>query len=98
MDTDFNWKKFQFIIEVQTARINNAINLSLNDDAKAHRHIFSATGTLIVMDDAFYAAERIPESLTAHEAAHQFVYFMCENLRDDSIKNQVDKCWWFMRG
>jgi hypothetical protein len=49
------------------------------------------------MDDAFYAAERIPESLTAHEAAHQFVYFICENLREDSIKNQVGKCWWFMR-
>jgi hypothetical protein len=97
MNTDFNWKKFQFIIEVQTALINNAINLSLEDDAKKRRHIFSATGTLIHMDDAFYAAERIPESLTAHEAAHQFVYFICENLREDSIKNQVGKCWWFMR-
>jgi len=77
MDITLDWKKFQFITEVQTALINNATNLALEEDAKKNRHEFSATGTLIKMDDAFYAAERIPASLSAHEAACQFVHFIC---------------------
>lgn len=77
MANDFDWKKFQFIIEVQTALINNAVNRSLDEDAKAKRAQISATGTLIHMDDAFYAVERIPENASAHEAANQFVHFVC---------------------
>jgi hypothetical protein len=93
MSNDINWKKFQFITTVQTALINNAINLSLNEDAKDKRHIFSATGTLGMMDDAFYAAERIPEKMSASEAAADFVGYMCENLRepDDKLPH------WFAR-
>ncbi|HSD36069.1 MAG TPA: hypothetical protein VLC92_01090 [Rhodocyclaceae bacterium] len=82
MNNAFDWKRFQFITEVQTVLITNAINLSLEDDAKARRHIFSATGTLINMDDAFYAADRIPANMSAHEAACEFVGFACENLRE----------------
>ncbi|NJL81962.1 MAG: hypothetical protein HC890_01390 [Chloroflexaceae bacterium] len=82
MSAQFLWKKFQFIIEVQTALINNAVNLSLEADAKEQRHIFSATGALMTMDEAFYAAERIPENLSAHEAAHEFVYWYLDNLRE----------------
>lgn len=93
MNSEFNWKKFQFITEVQTALINNAINVSLNDDARSKRHIFSATGTLINMDDAFYAAERIPANKSAHEAAVEFVAFVCENLRKQG--DQVPT--WFQR-
>lgn len=93
MDEKFTWKKFQFITEVQTALINNAVNVSLNDDAIEKRHIFSATGTLIHMDDAFYAAERIPENKTAHKAAVEFVGFVCENLRDEDD----DLPTWFQR-
>ena len=56
----FNWKKIQFITEVQTAVINNATNLTFdNDDAKNIRHIFSATGTLSIMDDAFCVYQAI---------------------------------------
>ena len=77
MANEFDWKKFQFIIEVQTALINNAINRSLDEDAIAKRAQFSATGTLINMDDAFYAADRIPENMSAHEAANEFVHFVC---------------------
>ena len=76
-----DWKKFQFITEVQTALIANAINVSLEPDALKRRHIFSATGTLINMDEAYRAAELIPDKLSAHEAACQFVGYMFENLR-----------------
>jgi hypothetical protein len=93
MSNAFDWKKFQFITEVQTALINNAVNLSLEADAKDRRHIFSATGTLGTLDDAFYAAERIPSDMTAHEAACQFIGFACENLRErgESVP------YWFQR-
>lgn len=94
MNTELDWKKFQFITEVQTALINNAINISLNSDAKEKRHIFSATGTLISMDDAFYAAERIPDSMTAHEAACEFIGFSCENIREEGDRVP----YWFSRG
>lgn len=93
MSNEFNWKKFQFITEVQTALIANAINLSIEDDAKERRHIFSATGVLIAMDDAFYAAERIPEDMSAHEAACDFISFICENLKE--VNAQLPH--WFAR-
>lgn len=93
MSDEFSWKKFQFITEVQTALINNAINVSLSEDAIKNRHIFSATGTLGNMDEAFYAAERIPADMSAHQAACEFVGFMCENLREEGEK--VPR--WFQR-
>ncbi|VXD03925.1 hypothetical protein [Pseudomonas sp. 9Ag] len=93
MNEGLDWKKFQFITTVQTALINNAINVSLEGDAKERRHIFSATGTLINMDDAFYAAERIPNDLTAYEAACEFVGFCCENLREKGARVPA----WFAR-
>lgn len=86
MNQELDWKRFQFITEVQTALINNATNISLDEDARSKRHIFSATGTLINMDDAFYAADRIPTNLSAHEAACQFIGFVCENLRNSEDK------------
>lgn len=86
-------ENFQFITEVQTALINNATNLTLNPNAVEKMHIFSATGTLGLMDDAFYAAERIPDNLSAHEAACQFVGYMCQNLREDDAKLP----YWFAR-
>jgi hypothetical protein len=91
MNNEFDWKKFQFITEVQTALIANAINLSLEEDAKERRHIFSATGTLINMDDAFYAAERIPKDMSAHEAACEFIY---HNLRE---ANNTEVPYWLLR-
>jgi hypothetical protein len=78
----FSWKKFQFICEVQTALISNGINLSLEVNAKQQQHLFSATGALMTMDEAFYAAERIPEHLSAHEAACEFVYWYFDNVRE----------------
>lgn len=83
MTTEFNQKRFDFLITVQTVLINNAINVSLNENALDNRHIFSATGTMINMDNALYAADRIPVNMTAYEAANSFLSFVCENLRED---------------
>ncbi len=70
--TEFDWKKFQFITEVQTALLANAINVSRHDEEGVKRAEYSGTGLLISMDDAFYAAERIPENMSAHQAACDF--------------------------
>lgn len=94
MSKDYNQKRLDFLITVQTVLINNAINVSLNDDAIEKRAFFSATGTLINMDDALYAADRIPESMTAYEAAHSFVCFACKNLREEGARVPS----WFARG
>lgn len=83
---EIDWKKFQFIITAQTAIINNATNLALEEDAKETRHIFSATGTLIIMDQLFQAAENIPDELSAFEAANEFVGYFCDNLREEGSK------------
>lgn len=82
--SELSLKTFQFISEVQTALIANAINLSIDENATTKRHIFSATATLIKMDEAFRAAERIPPEMLAHEAASQFVGYICENIRERS--------------
>lgn len=69
---ELDWKKFQFITEVQTALIANAVNIARHDEEGKKRADYSGTGLLIWMNDAFYAAERIPADLSAHEAASQF--------------------------
>lgn len=69
---ELDWKKYQFITEVQTALIANAINVAKHDDAGTEKHNYSGTGLIINMDNAFYAAERIPEDMSAHVAASQF--------------------------
>jgi hypothetical protein len=86
MSSTLNWKRFQFITIAQTVIINNAINLSLNDDARENRHIFSATGTMIIMDQLFHASENIPEDQTAYEAANEFCTYFLENLRETEVQ------------
>jgi len=94
MSSEFNQKRFDFLITVQTVLINNAINISLNDDAIENRHMFSATGTMINMDNALYAADRIPENMSAYQAANSFLSFVCENLREEGAVVPS----WFARG
>lgn len=74
---EFDWKKYQFVTEVQTALLANAINTARHDDEAALRHEYSGTGLIGRMDDVFYAAERIPANLSAHEAACEF-YGACK--------------------
>jgi len=49
----------------------------------------------IDLDDAFYAAERIPEDKSAADAAEEFVLFACENLRDEDYKQDMNA--WYLR-
>lgn len=69
---EIDWKKFEFITTVQTGLINNAINRSLDEDAIQHRAEFSPATVLFEMSEAFRAADMIPETETARDAAWQF--------------------------
>ena len=75
-------KKEQFITEVQTALIVYHIS---NKDEKD-------TGTfsvLIDMDDAFYASDRIPAEMSAHEAACLFVEFATKSASEEDYQAPV---------
>lgn len=87
-------KQAQFLWAVQTLALTNAVNLSLEPGkARDQRHIFSATGTIGLLHDALYASERIPESMSAIEAADEFCGFMLENLRETGQRVPA----WFAR-
>lgn len=87
-------KQEQFLWTAQTIMLKNAINLSLDvDDAKQHRHIFSATGVMGTLHDVLFASERIPIDLTAVDAANEFCGYMLENLREAGAKVSS----WFAR-
>jgi hypothetical protein len=80
-------KQEQFLWAVQTLLIMNAINLSLdNQDARQRRHIISATGASNDVRVALAASERIPETMSAIEAAEDFAFYMLENLREPGAK------------
>ncbi|MFY4713447.1 hypothetical protein ACVCH0_01040 [Burkholderia glumae] len=87
-------KQEQFLWAVQTIMLSNAINMSLDTDkATGMRHVFSATGVMGALHDVVYASERIPEALSAVDAANEFCGYMLANLREDGAKIPV----WFAR-
>src|SRR5712664_3097160 len=86
MANDFDWKKFEFITTVQTGMIHNAVNLSLETDAIKRRAEFSSTTAIYQMAEAFRAAERIPENVTARQAAHAFTHWLLRAETDPGAK------------
>lgn len=87
-------KQEQFLWAVQTVLISNSINLSLEPEkALARRAHLSATGMLGTVADALYASERIPEEMSAAEAADDFCGWMIAHIREAG-----DTCpAWFQR-
>lgn len=76
MAHQLDWKKFQFITEVQTALIANAMRAATKADIDRD-HFISSTSVLNLMQIAFTASEQIPEEVSAHEAACQIVLALC---------------------
>lgn len=70
--TEFSWKKYQFITEVQTALLAQATNIAVHDHEVEHQADYSGSCLMIQMHQAFNAAERLPDDLSAHEAASDF--------------------------
>lgn len=86
-------KQEQFLILVQTVLLANGINRSLDEDALARRHEFSALGILGLMGDALYASDRIPSQMSATEAAEEFCGYMLQGLREEGAQCPI----WFQR-
>ncbi|KKB62414.1 hypothetical protein WM40_17400 [Robbsia andropogonis] len=87
-------KQDQFLWAVQTIMLSNAINLSLNPaTAEENRHIFSATGVTGTLRDVLWASDRIPDEMSAIDAANQFCGYMLPNLREANSKVPA----WFAR-
>jgi hypothetical protein len=74
-----NWKKYQFVTEVQTALIADALAIrGCNEDEKA-AILSTAKTTLTEMNAVFEAAERIPDEVSAHDAAVEYVSKLMAN-------------------
>jgi hypothetical protein len=80
-------KKQQFITEVQTAII---IWHTLKDKNKPANAMCFA---LIELNDAYYAADRIPAAMTAHEAACEYIKFRLEQNKESGYRPAS----WMMR-
>ena len=76
-------KAQQFLTIVQTIVTANCITLSVDDEDKSRRHIYSATGVIGTMSDALRASTMIPVDMNAAEAADEFCFYMLENLRNE---------------
>ena len=76
-----------FLREVYSALIIRHI---LDNPGAGHKAMWHA---LINMDDAQYASERIPENITTHKAACQFLEFVFKDNKDSDYNPPL----WFMR-
>lgn len=75
-------KQEQFLWLVQTAILANGINLAANADTQGHYgHCYSARGALALSGNAVRASERIPEDMSAYDAALEFCTFALDNLK-----------------
>ncbi len=76
-------KQEEFLYIVQTVILTNSINVATDPETNGKfRHVFSATGVSGLMLDVMWAKDRIPEHMTAHEAAMDFTGFMLDNLKE----------------
>lgn len=81
-------KQEQFLWIVQTAILANAVNLCSNPEQnETYKLEHTATGVLMLADEAIDASERIPEAMSAFDAANEFCTFMFHNLKD--IENKA---------
>jgi len=94
-------KQEEFLWIVQTVVLANNMRLATEEDNRDEKlHVFSATGTFIICDEAIRASKRIPETMSAKTAANQFCTFMLENLRkiEEKANGKRLECpHWFMR-
>lgn len=86
-------KQEQFLWAVQTTLLANSINLTTQPEIiDGKRHIISAAGMSNSVRAALAASERIPENLSAFEAAMEFCGWMMENWRE---KDAVMPDWFY---
>src|SRR5262245_19615113 len=76
-------KADHFLWIVQTMILANAPQLASQPvRAKVYRDEMSASGVFIAMDEAVRASHKIPEGMTAAQAANQFCSYILRTLRE----------------
>lgn len=76
-------KRGQFLLIVQTAVLANGVSLASQPElAETYRDEYSAVGVLDLMAEAVAAGERIPDEMSAAEAATEFCRYRLHHLRD----------------
>ena len=79
------WKKFQFVTEVQTALFANALATHANAGSGSRPIFSSASTALTEINEVFQAAEKIPDDVSAHDAAVDYVKDLLENAFEDEL-------------
>ena len=76
-------KADHFLWIVQTMILANAVSLASQPvRAKVFRDEISASGVFIAIDEAVRASQRIPEGMTAAQAANEFCTYILRSLRE----------------
>jgi hypothetical protein len=89
-----------FLWIVQTALLANAVNLATDEERKAkYLHVYSSTGTRIVMREAVRASKLIPDGMDPADAADEFCIWMFGNHQDTLKKDDPSATVpnWFAR-
>lgn len=86
-------KKDHFLLFVQTVFIANCIKLKKEEMDPYEIADISATFAMGFMTNAFKASDKIPDSMSASEAAEDFLGYMLPNLREKG-----DRCPEWVQG
>jgi hypothetical protein len=83
-----------FLWFVQTAVITNAVQVGTGQPVSDLARVgTSVTAVLAVLEEALWASERIPDELSAFEAAHEF----CHHMINPSITPRGIPIWYDRR-
>lgn len=94
-------KAEEFLWVVQTIILTNGINLATDPETNVrYRHVFSAIGVGGILNDALWAKDRIPDEMSAFDAAMEFTDLMLCNIREADEKATGERMpvpHWFAR-
>jgi hypothetical protein len=95
-------KRDDFLYVVQTIYLAECMRIRTKDEP-TNREITYLSPEFILgrMNEIFYAADRIPNELSAAEAAHAFCFYMIDTLREnqeEATGKEMTLPAWFARG
>lgn len=92
-------KREDFLDSVRTLIIVNSVRLATEGKHTADSVVnFSFTNAFNILDDAMYAADRIPDGLDVMDAVNDFCSYFFENLRESEPEgHKPDLPYWCAR-
>lgn len=94
-------KRADFLYAVQTVYLADCMRVRAKQDPTNDELTYVSPEFIVgKMHDILYAADRIPDEMSASEAAHSFCFYMLENLcegeeRATGVKQELPR--WFAR-